>query len=62
MSDYGIYESSLFVLNYTAMPAVLVEAGFLSNPDEAKKLATTDFQKKIATGIVDGIMKYFANI
>ena len=62
MSDYGIYESSLIVLNYTAMPAVLVEAGFLSNPDEAKKLATTDFQKKIATGIVDGIMEYFANI
>ena len=62
MSDYGIYESSLIVLHYTAMPSVLVEAGFLSNPEEAANLATTDYQKKIATGIVNGLIEYFENI
>ena len=36
------------VLNSLHMPAVLVECGFLSNPDEAKLLAQNEYQKKIA--------------
>ncbi|MCX7731015.1 MAG: N-acetylmuramoyl-L-alanine amidase, partial [Candidatus Caldatribacterium sp.] len=33
----------------------LVEVGFLSNPDEAKKLASSSFQDRIAQGIAEAI-------
>ena len=36
------------VLNSLQIPAVLIECGFLSNPEEAKLLASRDYQKKIA--------------
>jgi N-acetylmuramoyl-L-alanine amidase len=41
------------------MPGVLVECGFLSNPEEAKKLNSTDYQKKIAESITKAIEEYF---
>lgn len=43
------------------IPSVLVECGFLSNPDEAKLLSTKEYQKKTAYSIYMGILDYFAN-
>ncbi|MEE1042852.1 MAG: N-acetylmuramoyl-L-alanine amidase [Clostridia bacterium] len=37
--------------------AVVVECGFLSNPEEEKLLATEEYQKKLAKCIYDGICK-----
>lgn len=48
-----------FVLKQTAMPAVLVECGFLTNSGEREKLKTDDYQEKIAWGIYLGIIDYF---
>lgn len=48
----------IFVLKDNKIPSVLVECGFLSNPDEAKLLQTPDYQKKVAEGIYGGIVKY----
>ena len=41
------------------IPSVLVECGFLSNPDEAKLLKTPEYQKKVAYSIYMGILDYF---
>lgn len=52
---------SYTVLDQAAMPAVLIETGFLSHRGEAKKLSTPDYQKKAAQAIAAGLRGYFAN-
>ncbi len=46
------------VLTQTKMTAALAECGFISNPEEAKKISNPTYQDKLATGIADGIEKY----
>ena len=57
--DRGIKEyPDLAVLNGTKMPALLIEAGFISNTDELSKLNTEAYRYKISLAIVQGIKKY----
>lgn len=57
--DKGIVQRpNLVVIRETKMPAVLVEAGFLSNAAEDKLLFTPSYQEKIVNSIVKGIEKY----
>lgn len=51
----------LYLCYYCDNPAVMVECGFLSNPEEAAKLTTIDYQKEVAFTIFTGINK-FANV
>lgn len=50
------------VLKAPDVPAALIETGFLSNPEEAKLLSTSAFQRRIASAMVDGIDAYFRKI
>lgn len=50
--------SELYLLHNTKNPSVLVECGFLSNNDEAKKLESTDYQKNVAFTIMTGVFEY----
>lgn len=52
-------EENFYILRYTAAPAVLLEMAFISNPDEAKKLADSEWQKMMAQAVARGIYKYF---
>ena len=56
--DLGVREQGLYVLAQTAMPGVLVETGFISNPDEEKYLMTTYGQELIASAIYRGFKEY----
>lgn len=47
------------VTGKTLMPACLIETGFLSNPEEGRKLSTAEYQEKIAEGIAKGVELYF---
>lgn len=47
------------VTGKTLMPACLIETGFLSNPEECRKLSDKEYQNKIAEGIAQGIDLYF---
>ncbi|MBZ2175270.1 N-acetylmuramoyl-L-alanine amidase CwlD [Schnuerera sp. xch1] len=49
----------VFLLNEIQAPSVLVECGFVSNPEEERLLNTDGYQGKIALAIYNGIMKYF---
>lgn len=48
-----------YMLRNSSVPAIIVECGFLSNPEEAALLKTEEYQEKIAWAIHMGIMKYF---
>ncbi len=52
----------VYLLNELNIPSVLIEAGFLSNDNEAKLLNTSEYQEKIAWSIYVGIMKYFSEM
>lgn len=52
-------ETPIIILRDLKTPTVIVECGFLSNPDDEKKLGTEEHQKKLASAIADGIKAYF---
>ena len=52
--------TSLFVIKNLKAPAVLVECGFLSNQTEELKLASDDYQDKLARAIFSGVNKFYA--
>lgn len=56
----GTKTENFYVLLHTNAPAVLVETGFISNPNEEKLLNSDSFQNTIAQAIANGIIK-FAN-
>ncbi|MEM9896524.1 MAG: N-acetylmuramoyl-L-alanine amidase [Bacteroidota bacterium] len=56
--SYGVKQSSLYVMWSTAMPSVLVEIGYLSNPTEEKELRNEETQSYIASGIYRAIKEY----
>ena len=54
----GIKQAPFKVLTGVACPAILVEAAFISNPDEEQKLASDAFQARIAEAIYRGLVRY----
>lgn len=61
-TDRGVRQAGYLVLKDAAMPAILIEAGFISNPEEERYLCTQAAQTKIAASICKAIGKYKANI
>lgn len=56
--DRGVKPERFQVLLQSKMPAVLIECGFLSNDEEAKKLKYEAYQESLAEGIAQGILTY----
>jgi len=54
----GVKEQGILVLAHSAMPAVLVETGYINNPSEEKYLNSEDGQNEIASSIVKAIKIY----
>ena len=53
--------TSVYIMKHVEIPITIVECGFLSNPEEEKKLQTDEYQEMLAWGIYNGIMDYFNN-
>ena len=51
---------SYYLLKKMESPTVIVECGFLSNPEEAMQLATEEYQMKIAKAIAAGVVEYLS--
>lgn len=58
LRDRGVKERSFYVLRNTAMPAVLVEGGFLSSATDVALLAQPDFRQNMAEAIGAGVFQY----
>ena len=54
-----VEQAGFAVLKSPDIPSILVETGFISNPGESKKLATSSYQKKMARAIHRGIRDWF---
>ncbi len=54
-----VEQAGFAVLKSPDIPSILVETGFISNPGEAKKLATSSYQKKMARAIHSAIRQWF---
>ena len=52
---------NIYIIKHVEIPTTIVECGFLSNPEEEKKLLNDEYQNKLAWGIYNGIIKYFYN-
>lgn len=60
--DVKTAEKSLYLMKNSNIPSILVECGFLSNPDEEKKLNDDSYQSKLAWAIGKSIVQYRENI
>ena len=58
LEDRGVKSARFYVLRGVAMPACLIEVGFISNPWEEKELKKDSFRTKIALGIFNGLRNY----
>ncbi len=50
--------NDIYILENTTNPAILIECGFLSNPEECKSLSEKEYQKSLCFSIVCGIINY----
>jgi N-acetylmuramoyl-L-alanine amidase len=55
-----VKRSDLTGFNWANVPAVLVEAGFLTNPTEWRRLHTAPYQQRVAQGITRGVTAFIA--
>ena len=60
--DRGIFQAPFAVLRRSQVPAVLVEVGFLSHPEECKALSTDKYRAQIAKSLSAGILYYFETL
>lgn len=58
--DAGLLQATFAVLRETAKPAVLLELGYMDNPEENQRIRSDQYQDKLVEGIIKGIQKYYA--
>lgn len=56
--DRGVRQNLFYVIRNARIPAILVELGFVSNPDEGRKLATDSYQQTLAQALADGVLEF----
>jgi N-acetylmuramoyl-L-alanine amidase len=54
----GTRAEQFYVIANVRHPAVLVEGGFLTNPDDITKLGSEEYREKMATAICEGVLRY----
>ncbi len=62
MHKHSVQSAGFAVLKSIDMPSLLIETAFISNPHEARNLMSRNFQRKMASAIVDGLNQYAADM
>ncbi len=60
--NYGVFWNNLALTRPSVAPVVLLELGFMSNPDEFEEIVNLQAQRKMASTLADGITKWFKDI
>jgi N-acetylmuramoyl-L-alanine amidase len=55
-----VEQAAFVVLKSPDTPSILVETGFVSNPQEARRLSSRDYQQQIAQAIFNGVNRHFS--
>ncbi len=55
----GVESAGFAVLKSPDIPSLLVETAFISNPQEEKKLRSSDYQQKLVRALTDSVKRYF---
>jgi N-acetylmuramoyl-L-alanine amidase len=58
VKDDGTVKVKYYVVANAAMPAILIETAFLTNPFDYAKLASSDWRQQMAEAIANGIDRY----
>jgi N-acetylmuramoyl-L-alanine amidase len=58
VQNRGVRSGPFYVLATAAMPAVLVESAFITNPGEERKLRTEAYRSRLTEALYDGIARY----
>src|SRR5437870_849510 len=58
ISNRGVKQAGFYVLGGAAMPAILLEIGFVTNPREERKLKDTKYRDEIARAVFAGLAEY----
>jgi N-acetylmuramoyl-L-alanine amidase len=58
LTNRGVKQAGFYVLGGAAMPAILIEIGFLTNPKEEKKLSSAVHREAIARAIYASLAEY----
>jgi len=58
VNNRGVKFARFYVIRNTTCPSILVEGGFVSNPNERGRLKSAWFRQSLAEGIADGIMRF----
>src|SRR5439155_26975966 len=58
VEDRGVKRARFAVLRDAQVPAVLIEAGFMSHPAESKRIFNPDYRRQLAQAIADGILAF----
>lgn len=62
LADRGTVErNDLVGFNFTTVPSILLELGFMTNPEEDKKMSDKKFQEKMVDGITNGMIAYYTD-
>jgi len=62
VKSLGVKQAPFYVLIGAEMPAILVETGFITNPQERKRLLSDAYLERLAEGIVGGMEEYIESI
>jgi N-acetylmuramoyl-L-alanine amidase len=58
LEDIGVKREHYMVLKEARMPAILIEGGFMTDPQDAKKIYDPEFRQRMARSVVNGIFAY----
>lgn len=61
-SSMGVFWNNLALTRPSTAPSVVMELGFMTNPEEFEWIANTNEQKKLARVLADGIVEWFQSV
>jgi N-acetylmuramoyl-L-alanine amidase len=61
-SDRGVLQAPFYVLNGVEAPAILIEVGYISHPEEGSRLGRGEYQETLATAITEGVRSFLSEV